>query len=107
MTRRGAALFLAGLGVTALVAVGISQFAAESPDGLEYVAEQEGFAGTAADHALGDSPLADYGENLDGGDGAHQAVAGIVGNLVTLAHGFGLFWLVRRRDRAHHPASTG
>ena len=93
-------LFAIGLLVALVVAVVISQFASSSPDGLEFVAEEQGFAETAEDHAVGDSPLADYGEGLSSNDGVNTAVAGLVGTLLTLAIGYGLFWMVRRRDHA-------
>jgi len=94
-TRR---IFVIGLIAALLVAVGVAQFASSSPDGLEFVAEQEGFADTAAEHDLADSPLADYGENLTDDDGLNTAVAGLVGTLLTLAIGYGVFWIARRTN---------
>jgi cobalt/nickel transport system permease protein len=85
--------------VVALVLAGIVSFyASSSPDGLEKVATDEGFADTARDHDLADSPLADYG--VEGVDDARASVglAGVVGVAATLAVGGALFWLVRRRD---------
>lgn len=89
-------LFAVGLAVALVVAVVVAQFASSSPDGLEFVAEQEGFAETASDHDLSGSPLADYGENLTDEDGVNTAIAGLVGTLLTLAIGSGVFWLARR-----------
>jgi hypothetical protein len=94
-TRR---IFLIGLLVTLVVAVIVSQFASSSPDGLEHVADQQGFAANATDHDLSDSPLADYGDNLTGNSGVNTAVAGAAGVLITLALGYGVFWLVARRS---------
>lgn len=91
-------LFLIGLAVAILVAVGVSQLASDQPDGLEFVAEQEGFLDTAEDHDLADTPLADYGEGLTGNDALNTAIAGLAGVLVTLGLGYGVFWLARRRD---------
>jgi hypothetical protein len=96
-TRR---LFLIGLAVALLVAVVVAQFASSSPDGLEYVAEQEGFAETATDHDLSGAPLAEYGENLSQSDGLNTAVAGLVGTLATLGLGYGVFWLARRTGKS-------
>ena len=94
-----------GLLLGALVfGVIISQFASSNPDGLEFVAEQEGFIDTAEDHTFGDAPLAEYGENLTENGTVNTAVAGLVGVLVTLAIGYGLFWLVRRRSPDKHDA---
>jgi hypothetical protein len=95
-TRR---LFVVGLIVAIGVAVIAAQFASSEPDGLEYVAEQEGFAETAEDHTLADTPLADYGENLTESSWVNTAVAGLLGVLLTLALGYALFWLARRTNR--------
>ncbi len=97
-------LFLVGLVVAILVAIVVAQFASSNPDGLEFVAEQEGFAESATDHRLADSPLADYGENLDYNDGVNLAIAGLVGTLLTLAIGYGIFWLARRTNRTSSEA---
>ena len=96
--------FLAvGIVVTAFVAVVVSQVASDDPDGLEYVAEQEGFAGSARDHDLAGSPLADYGEGLTGNAGFDAAVAGLIGVVITLVVGWGLLRLVRRSPARSDP----
>ena len=97
---RSGRIFIVGLLVAIAVAVGVSQFASTSPDGLEFVAEQEGFAGTVEDHDLADGPLAEYGQGLTDNDTVNTAVAGVAGVLVTLGLGYGVFWLARRRDRS-------
>ncbi len=101
MTGRGAHRFWVAAVAVALVLAGVvSWYASSSPDGLERVAEDQGFVDRAEDHLLGDSPLADYGvegvddERLSGG------VAGVVGVVVTLAVGAAVFRLVRRRGGA-------
>lgn len=91
--------FLVGLLVTIVVAVVIAQFASSSPDGLEYVAEEQGIADNATDHDLAGSPLADYGENISDSGGLNTAVAGLLGVLVTLGVGYGVFWLARRTNK--------
>ena len=91
-------LFLAGLAIALGVAVVIAQFASSSPDGLEYVAEQEGFLETAGDHDLAEVPLANYGENLTNNGGVNTAVAGLAGTLATLVIGYGVFWLARKTN---------
>ena len=95
MTRRN--WFLIGAAVVAILATGVvaSQFASSQPDGLEFVAEEQGFAGTAEDHTLGDTPLADYGGNLSTSSGAATAFAGIVGIAVTAGVVVGLFYVAR------------
>ena len=97
-------VFWIGLAVALLVAVVVAQFASSSPDGLEYVAEQEGFAESATDHDLAASPLADYGEELSDSGGLNTAVAGFIGTLATLAIGYGIFWLARRTNKS--PSET-
>jgi hypothetical protein len=88
-----------GLVVSALVAVVVSQFASGNPDGLEFVAEQEGFAEAAEDHDLADSPLADYGARLTDSPVINTAVAGLIGVLVTLAVGWLVFRVARKPGR--------
>ena len=53
------------------------------PDGLERVAQDEGFASEAEEHAASDGPLADY--ELKGGGGT--GVAGVVAGRVIQARG--------------------
>ena len=84
--------FVVGTLVVSLgVATVISQFASGDPDGLERVAEDEGFVDTAEDHALGNSVFADYATSGVGNEGLSLAVAGAGGTLLTLAVGYGVF----------------
>ncbi|MGJ6962745.1 energy-coupling factor ABC transporter permease [Streptosporangium sp. G11] len=83
----------AGIAVAVLLAGVVSFYASSSPDGLERVAEDKGFIGQAADHSLGEQPLADYGDV----GGIPVGVAGLIGVGVTLAVGGGVFYAVRRR----------
>ncbi|HEX2072555.1 MAG TPA: PDGLE domain-containing protein [Geodermatophilus sp.] len=103
--RRTRGLWLAGLLVALLVAGVGSWYASSAPDGLEWAAEQTGFAGTARDSAAADSPLADY--SVAGVDDGRLSggLAGVVGVAVTLVLAGGLTLLVRRRgrDRAEAP----
>lgn len=96
-TPRGRLQWLVGLAV-ALVCAGVLSFhASGSPDGLEYVAGQLGFADSAAGHAAASSPLADY--QVAGVEDARLAggLAGVAGTLVVLAASTGLALLLRRR----------
>ena len=95
MTSRGLVWFAVGLGITVFVAVVVSQLASDQPDGLEHVADQQGFADQAEDHDLAEAPLADYGENLETDDRVATGIAGIAGVAVALLVGLGLFWLIR------------
>ncbi|WP_307807684.1 PDGLE domain-containing protein [Nocardioides xinjiangensis] len=98
MSTRG--FFVVALVVSLLVAGVASYYASSHPDGLEYVAEQTGFLGSAEDSATADSPLADY--QTSGVDDARLSggLAGVIGVVVMLVLSTGLFWLVRRRETA-------
>lgn len=86
-------LLIGGGCVAALIAGALSYLASGSPDGLERVAQGEGFADTARDHIFGTFSLADYGEF----GGIPVGVAGLLGVVVTVAIGLVLFRLIRRR----------
>jgi hypothetical protein len=92
------ASWLAGLLLTLVVAGFVSYYASASPDGLEWAAGESGFADTARDSAVADSPLADYG--VAGVDDARVSggLAGVIGVAVTLLLAGGLALLVRRRS---------
>lgn len=100
--RRGRTLWIAGLLLALLVAGVGSWYASSAPDGLEWSAEQSGFAHTAEDSATADSPLADYQVNgeesrLSGG------TAGVIGVVAVLGVAGGLTWVLRsRRPAAAH-----
>ncbi len=106
--RRATGFFLGFLVVALLIAGGLSYFASGDPDGLDTVTlsgcelsdEGEPLAGncianSAEDHALAESPLADYG--VGGAEGT-VGFAGVIGVLVTLIVAGALFWVLRRRD---------
>jgi cobalt/nickel transport system permease protein len=82
------AVVLVGTAVALVLAGFVSFFASGNPDGLEYVAAEQGFLATARDHLLGGFALADYG---DVGD-IPVGLAGVLGVLITVAIG----WLVLR-----------
>lgn len=90
-------LVLAGLLVALVLAGVVSFYASSSPDGLNRVAEDQGFSHTQRKHASDTSPFAGYGtrgvedKRLSGG------VAGVAGSLVVLALAGGLALVVRRR----------
>ena len=85
----------AGLLVTLLVAGVLSGFASSDPDGLERVAIDQGFEETAADHALGDLPLADYGVEGVENERVGTGIAGIIGVAVTAVAAVGLLYGAR------------
>nr|WP_062337888.1 energy-coupling factor ABC transporter permease [Herbidospora sakaeratensis] len=89
--------FLVGGGIVALLLAGVvSFFASSSPDGLERVAEDEGFIGAAADHSFGGFFLADYGDV----GGIPVGVAGVIGVVITLLVGGAILWSVRQKTAA-------
>ncbi|HEU0042126.1 MAG TPA: energy-coupling factor ABC transporter permease [Jiangellaceae bacterium] len=86
-------LLLIGGGLTTVVLAGlVSLFASASPDGLEYVADDQGFADAARDHPFGQFVLADYGDV----GGIPVGLAGLLGVLVTVVVGALVFRIVRR-----------
>jgi cobalt/nickel transport system permease protein len=100
-TRRQRSLaFLAGaLVVAAALAVFVSPFASSSPDGLERVAEDKGFAATAVEPVWRFSPLADYAVPGLGGGGLSTAVAGLVGTLALFGLALGAGMVISRSRR--------
>lgn len=99
-TRR---LTLVGVLVALLLAGVVSLYASGSPDGLERVAEDQGFHETGEDSPTAESPLADY--SVEGVDDPRLsgAVAGVVGTLVVLVVAGGLAFVLRRRDSSEPP----
>ncbi|WP_127939539.1 energy-coupling factor ABC transporter permease [Nonomuraea polychroma] len=93
---RGAGwMFLAGGGLVTLVLAGaVSFFASSDPDGLEAVAENQGFLDRATDHGLGGWALADYGEV----GGIPVGVAGIIGVGLVLLIAGAVAYAARSRD---------
>ncbi|GAA3121453.1 energy-coupling factor ABC transporter permease [Planomonospora alba] len=94
---------LAGTALTLVLAGAVSFFASGNPDGLERVAEDEGFIGQAGDHALGSWSLADYGEV----GGVPVGVAGVIGVVITLAVSGAVAYAARRRRAAAPGGARG
>lgn len=95
--RIGARAFALGGLITAMFfAVVVSQFAGSSPDGLERVAIDQGFAESGSDHAFSSSVFADYATSGIGNENLSLAVAGVCGVVLTLVVGIGLFSASRR-----------
>lgn len=90
---------IGGFAVALIFGAVVSQFAAGDPDGLERVAEDQGFADSAEDHALATSPFADYATAGLGNEQASLAVAGIAGVVLTLLVGTGILMAVRDRGQ--------
>lgn len=102
-TRVVAVIVVVGMLLSLVLAAVVSLFASSQPDGLERVARDTGFAGSAAKSATADSPLSDYG--IEGVENARASAAGagLIGVAVTATAGFGLFALLKPRKP---PAET-
>ncbi|MCF3176517.1 energy-coupling factor ABC transporter permease [Streptomyces sioyaensis] len=90
-------VWLAGLAAALVCAGGLSYYASASPDGLEKVAQDQGIAAKAKDHAAKDSPLADYSVKDITDPRLAGGLAGVIGVGATLAAGTGVFVVLRRR----------
>lgn len=80
--------------IAAVTAVGLSSFAASSPDGLEATAEQLGFLDVASEHALAGLPFADYGA----ASGSPVALAGLLGIVVVAGLAAAMLGAARSSD---------
>lgn len=98
------ALFLSGV---------VSFYASGSPDGLERVAGDTGIDAGATDHAMADSPLADYSARGVDNPRLSGGLAGVIGVALTLAMGGVLFFVLARRRGGSgggdpvHPGRSG
>ncbi len=91
----------AGLTVAALLVLVVAPLASVEPDGLERVAIDEGFIDSAEDHALNDSPLADYGVSGIEDEATGTRLSGLIGVLVTFGVGAAIvaaFVVMRKRS---------
>ena len=99
-------LFIAG---GLLVAIGlamlVSGFASGSPDGLNKVAEDHGFAANAKEHLFENGPLAGYAVKGVNGDRLSTGISGLIGVLVTFGIGLALFALLRAVRSGGHDRS--
>lgn len=95
------ALLLAALGVSLLLAGLASPFASARPDGLEWVAEERGFAETlAGEPVFARAPLPEYATpGVAGGWGT--GLAGVLGTAAVFVLGFVLIRLVTGTARPH------
>jgi PDGLE domain len=100
MSKLSTRIFIAlALAVAIGLATAVSPFASASPDGLEKVAGDKQFLNDGKLHSIQeDSPIPDYA--FPGIDHARAAtgVAGFVGTLGVFAFGYGLAYVVRRRE---------
>jgi len=83
------ALFLAGI---------ISMFASPLPDGLEKVAENHGFLEKGEGEPPIKSPVPDYAWPGLKNEKLATSIAGIAGTLVVFGLGYGIAFLLKRKD---------
>ena len=109
MDRKNLVLFIVGGLIVALgLAFFVSPLASSSPDGLEKVSIDEGFSDTAEDHALADSPLADYAVEGVDDESLSTGLAGIIGVAITFGLGMIVFGAIRAmRARRSGPQTAG
>lgn len=107
--QRGIALVLiVGMVLSVVLAGAVSFYASSSPDGLESVAEQQGFADTGEESAAADSPFADYGVSGLRDGRWSVGVAGLAGVAVTAGLAFLVFrGLAARRESDGTDAAPG
>jgi cobalt/nickel transport system permease protein len=103
-TRR---VWAVGVAASLVLAGIVSFYASSDPDGLEKVAGDKGIAEEEKEHALSDSPLADYGVEDVIDARVSGGLAGVIGVTATLAVGSGVFVVIRRRSGTATPAAAG
>lgn len=96
MDRKSLVLFVVGGLIVVLgLAFFVSPLASSSPDGLERVSIDEGFAESAEEHRLAEGPLADYGVEGVEDAGLSTGLAGVIGVAITFGVAMLLFGLLR------------
>lgn len=85
-----------GLLIAVILALFISPFASQRPDGLEKVAEDRGFIEKAEGKPAINSPIPDYVWPGIKSDKLATSVAGIAGTLIVFLAGYGIAALLRK-----------
>lgn len=98
MSGRSSRFYLAVAAACLFVAGVLALFASGAPDGLERVAEDQGFADAATDSATATSPLADY-DVAARDTAASRAMAGVIGVAVTAGVAFAVFGALSMRTQ--------
>lgn len=93
-------LLTVGLAIALVLAGVVSLYASTSPDGLNRVALDLGFAGSEQDSAAANGPLAGYVVTGLGDARWSAGLAGVLGCLVVLGCSSLLFLVSRRAPRA-------
>jgi cobalt/nickel transport protein len=87
---------IAGFLISLFLAGVISFYASSAPDGLEKVAGDIGFIGSAEEHSNADGLLADYGVKGLDNERASVGLAGVVGVVATAIIAGVLFRFISR-----------
>ena len=87
-----------GLLVALSLAVFVAPFASPWPDGLERVAEDKGFIELAETQPVISSPVPDYAWPGIRNERLATSIAGLVGTLMLCGLGFGLGYLLKKKD---------
>jgi PDGLE domain len=108
--RRNLALFVVGGLIVVLgLAFFVSPYASGSPDGLNRVAIDKGFADTQKGSVTAGSPLAGYGVKGIENQHVSKGLSGVIGVAITFGVGmilFGLLRSIRARRRPTGSADT-
>lgn len=104
--RTVAGVLIVGLLASVVLAGLVSFYSSPQPDGLESVAQQQGFADSAEDSTTADSPLSDYGVAGVEDERWSVGLAGVVGIGITALVGFGLF-LFLSSGKGENAAGSG
>lgn len=107
MDRKTLTLFVVGGLIVVLgLAFFASPYASSSPDGLNRVAIDKGFADTEEEHAVADGPLAGYGVKGVDNEKVSTGLAGVIGVAITFGVGMILFGLLRTIRARRGPAGA-
>ena len=96
-TKKDFKFYLTFFASALVLAAVVSFYASSSPDGLEKVAGEIGFAESAKEHANSDFALADYGVAGVDNERFSVGIAGAIGVVATGAVATGLFLVLRRK----------
>lgn len=95
------------LAVAVGLATAVSPFASANPDGLEKVAETKDFLDQGQLAGIQeDSPIPDYAFPGVENERVATGLAGFVGTLAVFALGYGLAFVLRRRERGNAPSGA-
>jgi cobalt/nickel transport system permease protein/cobalt/nickel transport protein len=98
MSRRTTIIVAVGLAVCLLLGGAVSYFASASPDGLNKVATEQGFADTEEQSSVDGSPVAGYETRGVDEGWLSGGIAGVTGVGLTFLTAAGLVLIVRRRQ---------